>query len=162
MFEDCFENLTKTLHNLKSVSIPIEADCKGYIDKQCPSEKCQFLFKVNEQDWNKISEDKSVWCPLCRHEDSPNKWFTIEQQKYAETEALFIAENMIHNAMRSDAIELNQRQNKHSFVSISMEVQGGHKRTHAIPAKAAEKMELEVLCEKCNARFSVQFADITL
>ena len=43
-----FENLLNELENLKSVSVPIECDGKGYIDKQCPSEECEFLFKVNE------------------------------------------------------------------------------------------------------------------
>ena len=36
-----------------------------------------------------------------------------------------------------------------------MEVKGGVRRTHTIPAKAAELMRLEIQCENCNSRFAV-------
>jgi len=36
-----------------------------------------------------------------------------------------------------------------------MKVGGVPKRTHTIPNRAAEKMQLEIKCEKCNSRFAV-------
>jgi rRNA maturation endonuclease Nob1 len=150
-----FENLLNEIENLKSVSVPIECDGKGYIDKQCPSEECEFLFKVNEDDWANIFVDESVWCPLCRHEATSDKWFTLEQIEYAESEALSVVEGTIHNAMSSDAKKFNSKQSKNNFISISMEVKGGTRRTYAIPAKATEIMQLEINCEECNSRFAV-------
>ena len=150
-----FEDLTKALERMKSVSVPIESDEKGYIDKQCPSEECEFLFKVNEEDWTYIFKDEAVWCPLCKHEAPADQWFTLAQVEHSKFEALAVVEGTIHNALLSGAQKFNRGQSKNKFISMSMKVQGGRKRTHAIPAKAAEEMQLEVQCEKCTFRFAV-------
>jgi len=152
-----FEDLINEMNRLdgQSVSIKIEADEKGYIDKQCPSEDCEFVFKVNEEDWSNILRDEAVWCPFCRNEDPADQWFTIEQIEYAKSEAIAVVQGKIHNALKSGAQKFNRRQPKNSFISMSMKVQGGRKRTYTIPAKAAEAMQLEIQCEECNSRFAV-------
>ena len=152
-----FKDLIKEFKRLDGqlISVPIECDEKGYVDKQCPSEECEFLFKVYEEDWRNIFKDEAVWCPLCRHEAPSDQWFTIEQVEHAEAEALAVVQGKIHNALRSGAQRFNRRQSKNSFVSISMKVQGGIKRTYTIPAKTAEEMQLEIMCEQCSSRFAV-------
>jgi len=153
MFEDLIKELERM--NGQSVSVPIESDEKGYIDKQCPNEDCEFIFKVNEEDWKNIFKDEAVWCPLCRHEATADQWFTNEQVEHARAEALAVVKGKIHNVLRSDAQKFNRRQPKNGFISMSMKVNGGPKRTHTIPAKAAELMQLEIRCEKCDSRFAV-------
>ena len=152
-----FEDLIKELDHMngQSVSVPIELDENGYIDKQCPSEDCQFIFKVNEEDWGNIFKDESVWCPFCRHEAPADQWFTIEQVEHAKSEAVAVLQGKINNALRSGAQKFNRTQNKNSFISMSMKVNGGIQRTHTIPIKAAELMQLEIQCEDCNSRFAV-------
>jgi len=150
-----FKNLIKEIKQIHHLSVPMETDEKGYIDKQCPSEECRFIFKVNEEDWANIFKDEAVWCPLCRHEAPADQWFTIEHIEYAKAEGFAVVQGKINNALRSDAQKFNRRQPKNSFISISMKVEGGIKRTHTIPAKAAELMQLEIQCESCNSRFSV-------
>ena len=152
-----FEDLIKEMERMdgQSVSVPIESDEKGYIDKQCPAEDCEFVFKVNGEDWKNIFQDEAVWCPLCRHEASADQWFTIEQVQHAKDETLAIMQGKIHNALRSGAQKFNRKQPRNSFISMSMKVSGGNKRTHTIPAKAAELMQLEIQCESCEARFAV-------
>ena len=129
-----FEDLTKEIKRLngQSVSVPIEPDEKGYIDKECPAEECKFIFKVNKDDWANIFKDEAVWCPFCRHEAPAKQWFTTEQIRHAKAEALTIVKGRIHNALK-----------------------GGVKRTYPIPIKAAESMRLEIKCEKCHSRFAV-------
>lgn len=153
MFEDLIREMERL--NGQSVSVPIEPDEKGYIDKQCPSEECEFIFKVNEEDWKNIFNDEAVWCPLCRHEAPADQWFTVEQVEHAKAEAFVVVQGKIHNALKSDAQKFNRKQPKNSFISISMEVKGGFHRTYTIPAQAAESMQLEIQCEKCNAHFAV-------
>lgn len=153
MFEDLIKEMERL--NGQSVSVPIECDEYGYIDKQCPSEDCEFLFKVNEEDWANIFKNEAVWCPLCRHEAPADKWFTIEQVEHAKAEALAIVKGKINRALHSSAQKFNFNQPKNSFISMSMKVQGGTTRTYIIPAKAAEAMRLEIKCEKCNSRFAV-------
>ena len=47
MFEDLIKEMERL--NGQSLSVPIDSDEKGYTDKQCPSEECEFIFKVNEE-----------------------------------------------------------------------------------------------------------------
>ncbi|EIM63787.1 hypothetical protein [Desulfobacter postgatei] len=153
MFEDLIKEMERM--NGQSVSVPIESDEKGYIDKQCPSEDCEFIFKVNSDDWSNIFKDEAVWCPLCRHEAPADQWFTKEQVDHAKAEALAVVKGKINNALKSGAEKFNRRQSKNSFISMSMKVSGGKRRTHTIPAKAAELMQLEIQCENCSSRFAV-------
>ncbi|MBC8412656.1 hypothetical protein H8E50_03150, partial [bacterium] len=73
MFEDLIREMERM--NGQSVAVPIETDGNGYIDKQCPSEGCEFIFKVNGEDWSNIFKDEAVWCPFCRHEAPADQWF---------------------------------------------------------------------------------------
>lgn len=153
MFEDLIREMERL--NRQSVPIPIECDENGFLDKQCPSEDCEFLFKVYGEDWANIVKDEAVWCPLCRHEAQAEQWFTIEQVEHAKAEAFAIVQGKIDRALRSSAQKFNRNQPKNSFISMSMKVDGTTKRTYAIPAKAAEAMRLEIQCEKCQTRFAV-------
>jgi Zn finger protein HypA/HybF involved in hydrogenase expression len=137
------------------VSVPIEADEKGYIDKQCPSAQCGFLFKVNQDDWGNLCRDKAVWCPMCGHEAPADQWFTAEQNEHAKSEALKVIQGEIHNALLSGAQKFNSSQPRGGFISMSMKVQGGPQRTYALPARAADVMQLDIQCESCSARFAV-------
>ncbi len=152
-----FEELMKTLRSLESrtVSVPIKADAKGYMDMQCPAKACEFLCKVNEEDWKNICKDESVWCPMCRHEAPPNQWFSIAQVEHAQKEAISMLQGEINQAMRSDASIFNRQQPRGGLISMSMEVKGGSHRTYVLPAPAAEAMQLEIQCEACAARFAV-------
>jgi rRNA maturation endonuclease Nob1 len=153
-----FDELLKELKRLErttKVSVPIHSDQKGYMDRQCPAESCEFLFKVHEEDWTNIFKDEAVWCPFCRHEAPSDQWFTKAQIKHAEAEAFAMIEGRINKAMRADARKFNRGQRRNSFISMSMDVKGGAKRTHIIPARAAELMQLEISCEKCSSRFAV-------
>ena len=152
-----FEDLIKEMKRLdgQSISVGIETDERGYLDKQCPSTECEFVFKVNGKDWINRFRDEAVWCPLCRHEAPADQWFTLEQVKHLESEAKTVAQAKIRNALRSSARKFNRKQPKNSFISMSMEVRGGIGRTYTIPAKAAEAMQLEIQCEGCESRFAV-------
>ena len=154
MFDELLKEL-KRLEQTKSVSIPIETDEKGYADRQCPAENCEFLFKVHEEDWKNIFKDEAVWCPLCRHEAPADQWYSKEQIEHAKKEALAMIQGRINKAMRTDARRFNQGQPRNSFISMSMDVEGGIKRTYMIPARAAELMQLDITCEKCTSRFAV-------
>ncbi len=122
MFEDLIKEMERM--NSQSVSVPIESDEKGYLDKQCPNKDCEFIFKVNEEDWANFFKDEAVWCPLCRHEAPSDQWFTIEQVEHAKAEALAMLQGKIHNALISGVQKFNRRQPKNSFISIYQPVAG--------------------------------------
>lgn len=152
-----FDDVLRTLKNLnrQSISIPIQADEKGYIDKQCPSEDCEFLFKVHAEDWTNIFQNEAVWCPMCRHEAPAKEWFTVEQVEHAKQQALKLVKGQIHNALVSDAESFNRRQSPGGFIKMSMKVSGGRRSTTVIPASAVEAMQLEIQCDACQARYAV-------
>jgi hypothetical protein len=152
-----FENLLRELKRLNGtkVSITIGADEEGYIDKECPSENCGFIFKVKEEDWKTLFKDEAVYCPLCRHEADSDSWYTTEQLKNAEKHARRLVEGRIGRAMRADAREFNRRQPRNSFIKMSMKVSGFNPYPVLLPVPAKELMERKIQCEKCDARYSV-------
>lgn len=150
-----FEDAINALENSKSISIPIEEDKKGYIDKQCPSEDCEFIFKLHKDQLETVEENDNLYCPFCRHEALANSWYTIEQIEKGKEEVFNIIKNKLHNAFKSGAGKFNRRQKKNSFISMSMSVKGGIKRIQPIPIEAAEEMQLEINCEGCSAKFAV-------
>jgi len=152
-----FENTLKDLERMATltVSVDVEIDEKGYLDKQCPVTTCEFLFKVNAEDWKDIVRDEAVWCPMCGHNAPADQWYTIAQVEHAQSEAVQVFSGHLNRALSADVEQFNQRQSKKSFISMSMTLEGGSHRTYTLPAKAAEAMQLEIGCEKCSSRFAV-------
>lgn len=153
-----FENLLRELRSLDGlqVSVPIETDEKGYVDKECPASNCEFQFKIRKDDWTNICRDEAVWCPMCGHSAHAKSWFTKAQVAHAKRQAHEFVESKIDGAMRADARAFNSRQPKNSFISMSMKVGGApHFSSYRIPAAASEAMQLEIACEKCTCRFAV-------
>ena len=151
-----FKNLQKelgALSQLKQVSVPIERDSDGFLDKECPSEDCLFLFKVHGDDWANILKDEEVFCPSCGHCAPAKSWFTREQIETAKEFALGTIVNAMNSAMRADAAESKRRQNRKSFLSITLDVRGG-KDAILVPIAAAEPMRLRAKCENCGCRYS--------
>ena len=152
-----FEKLIHTLENIdgQTIYVPLEADEKGYTDRQCPSEECEFIYKVHEEDWTNLFNDELVWCPLCRYDAPSENWFVREQVETAKRKAFEVVQGQIATAMKSDAKNFNRNKRSAGFVSISMSVSGGKRKTTPIPIASTEALQLEIQCEKCAARFAV-------
>lgn len=153
-----FQKLQRELQALQqtsAISIPLAVDEKGYLDKECPAPGCKFLFKVNKEDWLQICRDEAIWCPMCGHSASAKNWYTTQQVKHAQREALKQIQGRISTALRADAQAFNRSQPKSSFVSMSMRVSGESFSRFKVPAAALEAMQLEIQCEACSTRFAV-------
>jgi hypothetical protein len=107
-----FDNLLRELRALerRSITVPIDSDEKGYIDKECPSTNCEFQFKIKDEDWKNICRDEGVWCPMCGHAAPAKSWFTKAQVQHAERHAHRVIESTIDGAMRADARAFNAAQ----------------------------------------------------
>jgi predicted RNA-binding Zn-ribbon protein involved in translation (DUF1610 family) len=152
-----FENLRRALEeisNTTSFAVEIAADGKGYIDKQCPRDDCEFLFKIFEADWKTKPDDAHIHCPMCGESASANQWFTKAQVEHAKSEAVAVFQGKLNQAMRQDAQSFNSKRSN-SFVQMSMSVHGGHTRTYSVPASASAEMQLEIECSECISHFSV-------
>ncbi len=151
-----FENLQRELEKLgrmKEISVPIESDSEGYIDKECPSEPCLFLFKIHDEDWSNIVRDEEVFCPSCGHMAPAKSWYPRAQVEAARDYALGTITNSMNKAMRADAAASKRLQNRNSFLSITLDVKG-ERDAVLVPVAAAEPMRLRTDCESCGCRYS--------
>ena len=151
-----FEHLQRQLRALSEtteISVPLEADAEGFLDKECPSETCLFQFKVAEEDWKNIVRDEEVFCPSCGHTANAKSWFTKEQIEAAKEYALGQITNGINAAMRADAAASKRRTKRNSFISITLEAKGGRDAV-LLPVAAANPMRLGTTCEECECRYS--------
>lgn len=151
-----FKKLQRELQKfgqLKEISVPIEPDAEGYLDKECPSEPCYFLFKVHSDDWANIVRDEEVFCPSCGHVAPAQSWFTRGQVEAAKKYTISTITNSMNKAMRADAAASKRRQNRNSFLSITLDVKGGRDAV-LVPVAAAEPMRLRTTCESCGCRYS--------
>lgn len=151
-----FKNLQRELERLEReqrISVPIESDSEGYLDKECPSKPCLFLFKVHGDDWSNIVRDEEVFCPSCGHVAPAKSWHPRAQLEAARDYALGTITNSMNKAMRADAAASRRRQNRNSFLSITLDVKGG-RDTVLVPVTAAEPMRLRTSCESCGCRYS--------
>lgn len=151
-----FKNLQRELERLgrmKEISVPIKLDAEGYLDKECPSEPCLFLFKIHGDDWSNIVRDEEVFCPSCGHVAPAKSWYPRAQVEAARDYALGTITNSMNKAMRADAAASKRRQNRNSFLRITLDVRGGRDAV-LVPVAAAEPMRLRTTCERCGCRYS--------
>lgn len=137
----------------RTISIPLQADPKGFVDRECPSEQCLFTFKVHLDDWDKNPSPK--YCPQCRHQAPADHWHTQAQLRHAKREA----ENQLyaeaHKIFKGIARDFNSGQRRNSFLSLSLNVTSPTPRNFILPAPATEALQLDITCDQCNARFAV-------
>lgn len=154
-----FKNLFKALDDLSKTDkliFQIEADELGYIDHECPDERCLFRFKVRP-DIGGMTEDSHPWtCPMCGHKAPVTSFYTTDQIAEAQRMAVGRIEGVIDHAIRRDAQDFNSRQPRNSFLKMSMKVTGTTAyQPLDLPISASEAMQLQILCEQCQAEYGV-------
>ncbi|MEP7374632.1 MAG: hypothetical protein ABI675_14655 [Chitinophagaceae bacterium] len=154
MFERVLQELQR-LQGPQKISIPVHPDKDGYIDKECPDEKCMFQFKVHDEDWTNIFHDDKVFCPMCRHEANSKSWFTTEQLNEGKNKVREHFVGKINNAFLEEARNFNARQPRNSFLKLSMKFTGRRGVDYILPMTSKEEMELKIQCKECNARYAV-------
>lgn len=154
MFDDIIKELDK-IEKTQVVSADITPDENGYIDRECPSEKCLFTFKVNDEDWGNIFKDEVVYCPLCRHDAPAKDWYTQKQIKHIENEAYEMISGQVQTALKTGARRSNLRNRSSNFLSMTLKVSGPYHRSYILPVPASKTLQLEIKCKKCSARFAV-------
>lgn len=152
-----FEKLIKELEDLQKnrVSIPVNSDSEGYVDRECPNADCLFVFKVHQDDWRAIFRDEQVFCPMCRHEAGSDSWWTQEQLGHAKEQAFKYVSSRIDKALSAGAKDFNAKQPRNAFLSLKMTYKGSGSTHYMLPIPASEEMRLKIKCKKCEARYSV-------
>jgi hypothetical protein len=133
------------------IGMPIDDD--GYLDRQCPADMCQAVFKVLFEDWRDRVSEEVVYCPICRGEAPPSEWQTEEQQDYIGQTAVDYVQRRLGGTLRQDAQAFNRRQPKDGFIRLSMTYKPGA-RSLVLPPEAAEIMQQHFVCEMCGCRYA--------
>jgi uncharacterized Zn finger protein (UPF0148 family) len=151
-----FDNILQEIQHLdgSKVSVTLPSDEDGYLDRTCPSEHCQFLFKILEEDWRQKVRDEKVFCPFCRTSSSADNWNTPQQIKYAKAIVSKQISGRLGQAMRLDANAWNHRQFGKSLISITMKV-NSRPQTVFLPPAVAKIMQLKIVCPECGCRYAV-------
>lgn len=152
-----FDKLIRELENLnnKKISVPINADAEGYLDKECPSKECLFVFKAKEEDWKNLFKDEAVYCPMCGHNAPADSFWTTEQLEKAREQGIKYVRGKIDAALEEGARDFNRRQDRNSFISMSMKVSGTHPHHYILPVSAKKEFERKLKCDVCNANYAV-------
>ena len=141
--------------NKITLKVTLKTDKKGYLDRQCPNDKCGFVFKVNCDDWNsKIDNlpDSTVHCPLCGHTATSDEWNTDEQFKEMEERAkayvLSIFKRKMDRTFRNLA-----RTYSNGFIKITYNP--GRRITFwNNPIGAREEWISDYICDQCGTRYA--------
>jgi uncharacterized Zn finger protein (UPF0148 family) len=145
----------KELEQIKQISVPIEADEDGFLDKECPNDDCLFQFKVDEKDWESLFKDEKVFCPFCRHEAKVGDWFTTEQIELAKEQAINHIYSRIDKAIELGARDFNLKQPTNTFVKMSIKVAGTKMMNYILPVPSKEEMQSKIQCKVCNTKYAV-------
>ena len=151
MFDELLREL-KRLEGSTRISISMELDEDGYLDRQCPMQNCLATFKVLGEDWSqKLLE--TAYCPFCGGDAPATEWSTSEQNEYLQEAATGHVSTRINKAMRKDTSRVNRRGST-DFISITMKVNDSPLIVQ-VPPHAAEPMRLKIQCSECGFRYAV-------
>lgn len=143
-----------TKNNDGTINIPITflADSKGYYDRKCPNKNCEFVFKLNVDDWKKKNKNDEVYCPMCGHCSPAKNWCTIEQMSAMKKIAINWAKNYIQDSLNQSFKRLESNSNKYIKITYTPSIPISFTNS---PIGQRPEWEIEIICEKCQTRFSV-------
>jgi len=124
--------------------VELATDEKGFFERECPSQKCLFVFKVHQEDWKTLFRDEEVFCPQCGHKAPADGWHTQAQLEHANSEAMHYMKREVHKMLGRVAGDFNRRQRRNSFITMSMKVTGGSYRSYILPAPAIEPFQMSI------------------
>ena len=151
-----FDPLLRELRDLEratSISVKIETDEKGYLDRCCPSTGCNAHFKVFSEDWSEIVSDKVAYCPRCGHSAVVANWDTPAQKRRIERTARNHVQKRIDAALQRGVRQFNARQQKNDLVKITMSYRPSHPPL-LVPKRASEVMTQEYQCTNCRCKYA--------
>ena len=137
-----------------SIPVDIKSDEKGYFDRECPNEECQYTFKILLKDWEEKVSDEEVHCPLCGFVAPADSWWTRSQLEEIEEIASNWAVNFIQNELDKTFKRLSYHSRNNQFFKVTY-TPGRRVSFLNNPIGQREEWETEICCEKCGTHYSV-------
>lgn len=138
-----------------TIKIPMtfQSDEKGYLDRQCPNKNCEFVFKINIDDW-KEKIHKDVHCPMCGYIASKDQWYTYEQIESIRKNAKYYARNMVQSMLSKSFNKLANSTRNNKYIKITYKPSKNISLSNN-PIGQREEWNLDITCDKCGTRYSV-------
>lgn len=138
------------------MEIPLEmiSDDKGYIDRQCPNEECEYVFKVHLNDWKEKFSDEEIYCPMCGYVADSGQWWTYKQLDEGQEIAINYAQDYFLNKIDKTLKNMERETKNNSFVEFTYKTS---KRNSFVnnPIGQREEWAIDIICIECNTRYSV-------
>ncbi len=142
--------------NFEEFELPLvfQTDDKGYIDRQCPSDNCKFIFKISADDWHDRVSSEGMHCPMCGYISTPENWCTLEQEEQIENNAMSFIVDQVQQSLERTFGDMARKTKNSKFVSIHY-TPGKRISFANNPIGQKDSWENEILCEKCGTHYSV-------
>ena len=148
MFDDLLREISK-LNQPQLVSIPMEIDDEGYLDRRCPAEECGAAFKVLFTDWRDTVSDERAWCAICGEAQEATEFNTPDQLRQIKEQAVAHLSGQLNDAMRRARKPIIRS----GFLSMTWSYKPGT-RPMVVMAQAAPLMTQHSTCEACGVLYA--------
>lgn len=152
MFDNILGELRRLVRGIE-ISVDLKLDGDGYLDRVCPSQDCQFQFKILFDDWRDKVRTEVVYCPICRFEAPADNWNSPEQQQYIEHVGQQYIQQRLDRSLSLDARQFNSSQPRGGLIEMEMSYSPGHLPMLVTPT-VNEIMRQKSACEECDCRYS--------
>jgi hypothetical protein len=148
VFDD-FLREVKKLARPQLISIQMEIDDEGYLDRRCPAQECEAAFKVLFTDWRDRVEDARAWCAICGEAQEASEFNTPDQLRQIKEQAVAHLSGQLNDAMRRA-----RKPTIHAgMVSMTWSYKPGS-RPMVVMAQAAPLMTQHSVCEACGVSYA--------
>jgi hypothetical protein len=143
-----FDNLRRLTGRTLSISIP--SDEEGFLGRECPERECEGYFKIKPGTGLK-GHNLPCRCPYCGYAGPMDKFWTKDQQKYAES----MAGRQVFDAITRDLrrLEVTHKLKGPMGIGISMKLRPGS--LPPIRRYKEKALETKATCKECTLEYAV-------
>ncbi len=148
MFADLLREIRK-LTQPQLVSIQMEIDDEGYLDRRCPAEECGAAFKVLFTDWRDKVSDERAWCAICGEAQEATEFNTPDQFRQIKDQAVAHLSGRLNDAMR----RARKPTINAGLISMTWSYKPGA-QPMVVMASAGPLMTQHSACESCGVSYA--------
>lgn len=148
MFDDLLREIRK-LTQPQLVSIQMEIDDEGYLDRRCPAEECGAAFKVLFTDWRDKVSDERAWCAICGEAQEATEFNTPDQFRQIKDQAVAHLSGQLNDAMR----RARKPTINAGLISMTWSYRPGA-QPMVVMASAGPLMTQHSACESCGVSYA--------
>lgn len=132
-----------------AVSMPLEED--GHFGRECP--ECGQHFRIDNDDYEKLPDELTLWCVYCGHADEHSEFFTKQQLERLERVAQDYGSQLVGDMLDNSFGRMARQNRGNSFLKIAYRSTPFY--PDPLPGINEENLIRERACEGCGVRYAV-------